>query len=87
LENSFLVEYNLNLKTKPNFAKIIDYYHPQLLIVLEKESKVLAKDLRQNQVKKFSVEKDKLIEWIYGYYEIQKRNRMESYEKRKKEKK
>jgi len=64
-----LVEYNLNLKTKPNFAKIISHYHPQLLVVLEKENQVLVKDLRQqNQVKKLSVEKDKLIEWIYSYY-------------------
>jgi len=60
------IDYNPEIRKIKNLAKIIDYYRPQLLIILgEKEletKKVLIKDCHKRQ--DFLVEKERLVEWV-----------------------
>ncbi|CAG8470855.1 17649_t:CDS:2 [Gigaspora margarita] len=47
LEKNFLVDYNLELKSKPNIPQIINYYQPRLLVLLREEIRV--KDCQKSQ--------------------------------------
>lgn len=62
------VEYNLEIKKKKSLFKIISYYQPRLVVILEKETrkkKVLIEDYQKK--KKFWVNKKKIIKWIQSY--------------------
>lgn len=60
---------NLEIKKIKSVLKNINYYSPQLVIIIGKNeletSKILVKDCQKKQ--EFRVNKEELVNWIYNY--------------------
>ena len=78
LENSFLVDYNLNFKKKYNLPTLISHYQPRLLIIVDEKEKILIKDCYRQE--NFLVERDQLVKWVSSYL-IKKHSKKKYYGK------
>ena len=69
LSQNYLTICNLEIKKIKNALKNINYYSPQIIIMVGKNEletgKILIKDCQKKQ--EFKVDKEELINWIYSY--------------------
>jgi len=69
LSQNYLTICNLEIKKIKNILKNINYYSPQLVIMVGKNEletgKILIKDCQRKQ--EFSADKEELVSWIYSY--------------------